>query len=46
MPGFSGTGFAARLIPAGGVTGQALVKAADGDYALTWGTSDAHYSEG
>ena len=37
---------AARLIPPGGVTGQALVKAADGDYSLAWGTADAHYSEG
>lgn len=36
----------ARLIPPGGVTGQALVKAAAGDYALTWGTADAHFSEG
>lgn len=36
---------AARLIPAGGLPGQALVKADEGDYALTWGTADAHYSE-
>lgn len=35
----------ARLIPAGGLPGQALVKSAEGDYALTWGTADAHYSE-
>lgn len=35
----------ARLIPPGGTTGQALVKAGDGDYALAWGTADAHYSE-
>lgn len=35
----------ARLIPPGGVTGQALVKSAEGDYALMWGTADAHYSE-
>lgn len=36
----------ARLIPAGGVTGQALVKASDDGYALMWGTADAHYSGG
>lgn len=36
---------AARLVPPGGKPGDALVKADDGDYALTWGTANAHYSE-
>lgn len=36
---------AARLIPPGGKPGDALVKASGGDYALTWGTANAHYSE-
>lgn len=36
---------AARLIPPGGQPGDALVKASGGDYALTWGTANAHYSE-